>query len=256
MSRRSSGRFLRVSPFRKLVTDLMHFSSKVPSVCMDRRMNLSRILVARQRCSPRPSWSAIFIKAYGIVAARTPELRRVYMPFPVAYLYEHPYSVVTMNIERQWRDENVVFQAQIRSPEKRSLRKLDDLVRYYKDEPVENVKCYRRIMRMASVPWPFRRLSWWVGLNLYPRLRVHNFGTFGITTTAAQGAGIQRIIPILTGTLHYSMFDDAGNLEMRFSFDHRVLDGATAATALKDLETVLHTEILDELNGLRIANAA
>jgi hypothetical protein len=253
---RTKGRCLPVSPFRKLVTDLMHFSAKVPSVGIDRKMNLSRVQAARQSCWPRPSWTAIFIKAFGIVAEGIPALRRIYMPFPWAYLYEHGRSVASFNIERQWRDESVVFQAQIRSPESRTLEEIDSLVRYFKDEPIENVKSFRRIMSMAKVPWPFRRLAWWTALNLYPRLRVHNFGTFGITTVAAHGAGVLRLTPILTATLHYSLFDDEGNLDMRLSFDHRVLDGAVAARSLQDLEEVLHQEILDELLEMRMAKAA
>jgi hypothetical protein len=34
------------------------------------------------------------------------------------------------------------------------------------------------------------------------------------------------------------------------TFDHRVLDGLTAAAALADLEGVLHGELLRELNAL------
>jgi hypothetical protein len=46
--------------------------------------------------------------------------------------------------------------------------------------------------------------------------------------------------------LHYGMIDPAGGLDMRLSFDHRVLDGVTAAKALADLEGVLLDEILQE----------
>ena len=38
---------------------------------------------------PRPSWCAIFTKAYAVVAARYPELRRAYLKFPFPRLYEH-----------------------------------------------------------------------------------------------------------------------------------------------------------------------
>ena len=186
----------------------------------------------RQQCLPRPCWTAIFTKAFALVAERMPELRQTYMAFPFAHLYEHPHSVATLNIERQWGNETVVFQAQVRRPEGRTMHDLSELIRYYKEEPVENVKCFRRIMRMTRVPWPFRRLSWWVALNLTSRLRMHNFGTFGLSTTASQGAGIMKLTPILTATLHYSLFDDDNRLQMRLSFDHRVLDGATAATSL------------------------
>jgi hypothetical protein len=250
------GRNFSISPFRQLVTDLMHFSAKVPSVCMDREMNLDRICAARQNCHPRPCWTAIFTKAFGLAAARIPDLRRSYLEFPWPHLYEHPTSVATINLERHWADEHVVFHAQINAPENRPLRELDDLVRYYKEEPVDHVKCFRRIMRMTKVPWPFRRPLFWSALNVFARRRVHNFGTFGISSTSAHGAGIMKLVPLLTSTLHYSLFDEDNSLQMRMSFDHRVLDGSTAAQSLKMLEEVLNNEVLNELISLRFARAA
>ena len=55
---------------------------KVPSIPMQRRMQLDDLVAAR-RSWPRPaSWCAIFLKAYAIVSADRAELRRTYMPFP------------------------------------------------------------------------------------------------------------------------------------------------------------------------------
>jgi hypothetical protein len=253
---KTPGRNIALSPFRRLVTDLMHFSSKVPSVTVERRMNLARLLRARAICVPRPSWSAIFAKAYGLVAAERPELRRSYMTFPWPHLYEHPGNVVTFNIERHYGDERLVIYVHIRCPERRTLSQLDTLLRHYKEEPLENLDTFRRANILGRLPFPLRRLVWWVSLNVLARQRVHNYGTFGITSVAAQGAGIVRIIPLLTSTLHYGLFDDAGSLDMRLSFDHRVLDGAAAAEALTQMEQALQTTILDELLSLRIAAAA
>ena len=83
------GRNVPISAHRRLVIDLMHFSRKVPCVCVDRRINIAPLVAARARLSPRPAWTAIFMKAFGIVAARTPELRRAYMTFPWGRIYEH-----------------------------------------------------------------------------------------------------------------------------------------------------------------------
>jgi pyruvate/2-oxoglutarate dehydrogenase complex dihydrolipoamide acyltransferase (E2) component len=46
------------------------------------------------------------------------------------------------------------------------------------------------------------------------------------------------------------MFDASGTLPMWMSFDHRVLDGATAARALAKMEEVLLDVIIKEINEL------
>ena len=111
---------------------------------------------------------------------------------------------------------------------------------------MENIPSYRRAVRLSRVPWPFRRLLWWAALNVFGSVRCRYFGTFGITSLGSQGAGITHLVPLLTSQLHYGMFDPAGGLEMRLSFDHRVLDGATAARGLADLEGVLLGEMVRE----------
>ena len=101
-------------------------------------------------------------------------------------------------------------------------------------------------VRLSRVPWPFRRLLWWAALNVLGPVRCQNFGTFGITSLGALGAGITHLVPLLTSQIHYGLFDEAGGVEMRLSFDHRVLDGATAAGALAEMEGVLLGEITQE----------
>ena len=92
-------------------------------------------------------------------------------------------------------------------------------------------------------------MLWWGALNVFGPTRCHHFGTFSITSVGAQGSGILHLPTLLTSTVHYGMLDPASGLEMRLSFDHRVLDGALAARALEDLEAVLLGEILHECMG-------
>src|SRR5262245_41738496 len=115
------GRNLALSPFRKLVVELMHHCQKVPAVTVERPMNLADLIAARDASETRPSWVAIFLKAMSIVTARRPEFRQAFMSFPWPRLYEHPVNVANFTIERRFQDEDVVFFAQIRSPELRSL---------------------------------------------------------------------------------------------------------------------------------------
>jgi hypothetical protein len=244
------GKIIAISPFRRLVIDLMTLSQKVPTVTVDRRMNLSRLVLARQACSPRPTWSALFTKAYAMLGTNEPLLRRCYLSFPWPRFYENPKTIATLNIGRRVNDENIVLHAHIRSPENRTLGDIDSKIRYFMDTPVDQIDSYCRVNRVSFLPGPLRRLLMWATLNLLGRRRCHNFGTFGITSVAGQGAGILNLVPLLTTTLHYGLFDEKGCLDVRLAFDHRVLDGAQAAEALLHLEGTLLGAILDEVRAL------
>jgi hypothetical protein len=245
-----------VSGFRRLVVDLMHFGSTVPSVTAERNMRLAPLVAARLACQPPPTWSTLFIKAFAIVAKQTPLLRTSYLKFPWPRFYEHSKSVATVNIDRQKDTERIVLWANIKRPENHSLKELDDIIRHHKKEPLETLKPYQRAVTLSSFPWPLRRWIWWLGLNMMGAIRCHNFGTFGISSVGAQGAGLTHMVPLLTAQLHYGIFDESGRLAMRLSFDHRVIDGAAAAQALADMEDVLLNEILQECRGTNFLRLA
>jgi len=240
------GRYIAVSRFRRLVIDLMHFSAKVPGVTLERRMDLARLVAARQACTSSPSWSAIFTKAFAVVAARNPVLRTAYLSFPWSRFYEHFTSIATINIDRELPSERIIVYAHIDSPESCGLPQIDAIIHDHKQRPVEDIPSFRSALRMSRIPWPFRRLVFWAGLNVLGSMRCRFFGTFGITSVGSQGAGITHLLPLLTCQLHYGIFDATGGLAMRVSFDHRVMDGATAARVLAELEEVLLGQILAE----------
>jgi hypothetical protein len=110
--------------------------------------------------------------------------------------------------------------------------------------------------RLAWLPRPLRRLLWWAALNLSGRRRVRLLGTFGVSTVAGLGAGTLFLPSPLTTTLNYGPVAEDGSVEVRLLFDHRVLDGATMARALADMERVLNCEILAELRYFRALDAA
>jgi hypothetical protein len=247
--KKAVGHWVPLSPFRRLVVDLMHFNRQVPTATADRRMDLSPLRAARQASASRPSWTVLFTKAFGLLSRDYPELRRSYLKFPWPHLYEHPHAVVALNVERRLPTEDVVLFCLIRGPENRSLAELDALVRRHKGEPVETLRSYQRAASVSRIPWPLRRWFWWAALNVFGRRRCHNFGTFGVTSVASRGAGVLQLSPLLTSMLHYGLFDEQGRIEVRVSWDHRVLDGATVARILADMEFILNREIVRELTA-------
>ncbi len=76
------GLALPLSRPRRLICDLLHFAAGVPTVPVQRRMNLAPVVSARQSARVRPQWTAIFTKAFALVAAEFPELRRGVLQVP------------------------------------------------------------------------------------------------------------------------------------------------------------------------------
>jgi hypothetical protein len=250
------GRSLPLSLSRRLICDIVHFAHQVPSVPVERHMNLAALAAARQRAEPRPSWCAIFTKAYAFVAAARPELRRAYLSFPTPHLYEHPISVASVAIERRLGDEDAVFFAHLKHPEQWGLRDLDAELRRLKEEPIERISSFRRALQISRLPQPLRHLVWWLGLNCWGRKRAHYLGTFGVSVYSGLGAQSLHPLSPLTTTLNYGVIAADGCVEVRLIYDHRVLDGATVARALQDLERVLTHEIVNELGYFQAVDAA
>jgi hypothetical protein len=244
-------RTVSYSPARRLVGDVMHFSKKMPLVMLERRMQLGEVMHARAAVGDRPSWFSIFAKAYATVAARRPELRRSYMSLPWPRLFEHARNVGMVPIERRLGDEDVVLYVPLAEPEKQSIAEINACIRQHKNEPLENISFFRTQIWTSHLPQPIRRLMWWLGFNLWGRVRAYFYGTFGITSVGAFGVDALTILSPLTTTLTYGAFDAAGNVSVRLCFDHRVMDGAIPARGLAELEHVLNGEILTELRSMR-----
>ena len=247
VDRSIQGRWIGLSVQRRFVCDLLHFARKVPSIPSQRRMHLADVVEARRSQPSHVSWCAIFIKAYAIVSASRPELRRCYLPVPWPHLYEHPINVASFSLERTYNGEDAVFFAHVPRPELLSLRDLDALVRHHKTAPIDTIPSFQRSLLLSRLPFPLRRLAWWFGLYSDGACRAHFFGTFGISVAASMGAAALHVLSPLTTTLNYSTFEPDGTIDVRLTYDHRVMDGAPLARALAALEEVLHGPIRDEL---------
>jgi hypothetical protein len=232
---------------RRFLGDLLHFAKQIPSIPVQRRINVYRLLDARAYADPRPNWCAIFTKAYAFVSQAWPQLRRCYLSFPTPHLYQHPSSVASIAIERPFGDDEAVFFAHLADVETRTLADIDDKLRQYKTAPVESISTFRRALRVTQLPWPLRGLLWWSALNVSGRQRARIVGTFGVSVYGGLGAASLHPLSVLTTTLNYGVIEPNGDVDVRLVYDHRVLDGATVARALADLESVLNHEILAEL---------
>lgn len=249
------GHYLRLSPPRRMVNDFLYAGRQQTLTVIERRMELGAVVAARAAASPRPSWCALFTKALAAVSARRPELRRAYVPLPWPRLFEYHENCAGVVIERDLAGESALFLARLRAPETLSIADLDARIRQFKTKPIAQLSGFRGALRLASLPVLARRLFWWLTMNALPALRGQLLGTFGVSVTAGKGAAGLYLVAPWTITLHYDVFDAAGALEVRFTFDHRAIDGAALAAALADLEAELRGPLCAELHALRQAAA-
>jgi hypothetical protein len=244
------GRCLPVSLPRRFISDLAYFGLQTPLCTAERTMQLAPLVAARARVQPRPGWCAIFLRAYALVAAGSPPLRWAYIPLPWPRFYEHPYSIASVAVERDYGDEKAVFFAHIRAPETQTLAAIDEHLRRYKEAPIEDIALFRRVLYTSRLPLLLRRLLWTYGISVSGHRRSRFLGTFGISVTSSLGASTQQLLTPISTALNYDILQPDGSLAVRLTYDHRVLDGGSAARALAELEDVLKGTILDEVRDL------
>jgi len=251
MSRQRKGTQLALSPARKLLIEMLHHARRLPSVPVARTIQIADVAHARQHARPSPSWTAVFLRAYGLVCQEFAELRRAYLPWPYPHLYEHPQSIGAVAIERQLEGGSVLLAAKIRGPEDMPLEAIDGYLCRFKTTPVERVGSFRQLLRIGRLPWLLRRFIFWHSLYLSGYKRAKRFGTFMVSSYGSLGAEQLHPLCPLTTLLTFGPIHPTGDVVVKVIYDHRVVDGRRIASCLSQLEQVLQTSIVKELHNLR-----
>jgi hypothetical protein len=213
-------------------------------------MNVRPLQILRSELGEKISWCTLFTKAYAVVAAEFAQLRRAYLAFPWARLYEHPENIASVAVERLYHGENEVFFAHLYDPEKQSLRDLDSQLRRFKADPIASIPDFKSSLRICRLPRLLRRLAWWYITRARGYRKAEWLGTFGVSVYSALGAESLHPLTPLTTVLNYGVIQDNGDVMVRVIYDHRVMDGGTVARALARLEQVLHEDMVTELRNL------
>ncbi len=215
----------------------MWAASGVARADIIRPVALRQLIAVRSQFRKPPSWTAIFAKAFAIVAVEIPELRRAYIKYPWPYLYEYAESTVNIASEREIMGDIGLLPIRFRQPEAFPLEVLSQMIHQAADTPIEQTRFYRTVIRTARLPLFIRRLVWTFTLNV-PKARRYAFGTYAVSRSP---------VPCL---LSYGPMDTDGNVDVRLNIDHRILDGGLAARVVSRLEEVLNSSILEELREL------
>jgi hypothetical protein len=243
------GKRIRLSAPRRLITDVMRLAAAVPSVPVERLMDLSAVIAARRGLSDRPPWVGIFAKAMALTARDLPELRRTFMKWPWPHLYEYEDSVATITIDREYEGEPCVAVRIIKEVATLPLPVIAGMIHESKASPMEQLKEFKRAIMIARLPGIIRRPAMWLAYNM-PRQRANYFGTFSVTAVSFLGADALHLPTPTTSLLTFGVFGADGRVPVRITMDHRVFDGMEIAKIMARLEGVLNGPILQELRSM------
>ncbi len=233
-----SGRSVPLTPARVFIADLSEAARRMPQGVIGRRIDISAVVAARKQAAKPVPLTAFFIKAWAEAARDLPELRRSYVTLPWPRLFEHPFSVASLMVEREVDGQKALFPARIKAPAERSLAEVAEDIVLAASAPVRDLPRNREILLVSRLPRPLRRLLWWFAFNV-PRHRQHYVGTFGVSAIGHLGAYI--LVPVSpAGTfLGYGPIAADGTVEITVGFDHRAMDGAVVARGMALLEEKL-----------------
>jgi len=243
-------RYVRLTLPRLWIRDTIYFGKKSMIAGGSTVLRVSAVMAARRNCQPLVSWNAILIKALALTSRKWPELRRSYISFPWPHLYEHPHCVATVVVEREWQGARCVFFDQIPAPESKSLREIDQRLDGMESLKIEAVGSFRRLIRITRLPLPVRRLIWLIALRGAGRLKSRYFGTFSINSLTSRHARTTQNASPVTMSFEYAPIQPGGEMPFQVFMDHRVIDGVASHRLCVDLQAILNSEIVDELNAM------
>lgn len=242
------GRRIPLSPFRRLIADVMRYAIAVPGVPTERMMELSAVIAARNAVPYRPAWAGIFAKACALTALEYPELRRTYVKWPWPHLHEYADSIATITINREHNGEACVLPLLIAEPTSLPISLIAKMIDEFVQKPMTDIKAFRRAIAFGKLPGVLRRPMMWAGFNM-PRWRANYFGTFSVTSVSFKGAELLYVPTLTTSLLTFGVFGPDGRTPVRMVIDHRVMDGMEFAAILARLEAIMNGPILQELQS-------
>lgn len=245
-------RRLPIPPERRFIADLSWASLRVPRCLMQAGIAIPRALAARAAlAAPRPAWPVLFAKAYALTAMDRPALRRGHASLPWPQLIELDHAPGCVVVERTEPGEPRLIMAHFAAPHRASLRALTTATALAKTVPLSPNPWHDRYL---ALPWPLRRLVLRAMLALgWPLLK--SGGVYAVSALGGQGAAILDSVSVLPMFISFGPIGPDGGVLVHIAFDHRVMDGAEGAFALRGIEAALEGPLSDEMERMRGAGA-
>lgn len=194
--------------------------------------------------------TAILLKGIAKTLKEHPEARTLYYS-PPKRLIRYEECNATIPVEREYEGQRLVFFANIRDCDQRSLKDLAHELERLRTARIEEVPEFGRWIFMAKLPRLVRRLAY-LPMQHIPAVRANGYGTFGMTNIGA--SGVDDFMPLAASTVTFGVgalkerpIAEHGEvvarktLALTLMFDHRAIDGYPAARFFQGVTKRLET---------------
>ena len=234
--------------------DVLHFHRHVPFCSHDKIFDLANLAELRSRMPVRIAWPLLFLKAFGLVGTRYPELRQSFLPQPWSHLYQHHESVAMLAIHREIQNQPWLFWGKFSKPEETPLKDMQKRLNRYREGDVQQV--FRQQLQMLKLPKFLRRLVWSWNLHWDGNGRARRAGTCFLSTLASRDVEIQATLSFQSYNLTYGPLDEWARCRVSIAYDHRLVDGYFIAAVLNEWEATLQGAIATELETIHKSTVA
>jgi len=211
--------------------------------------------------------TAVLLKAIAIAQIKHPATRTVMLPG--GQLIQLNKLQGQFTVERFVDEQPAVFFGAIKEPDQKPITDITKELQTYGSAPIEEVPQLRIESKFSKSPWLLRQLMIFVGMRV-PQVRLRFMGaTFGLSSLGKYGCRNLISPSVITSMFCVGEAEERplvvnGKIEIRpmvsivLNFDHRVLDGATAARFMQDIIELLRggleEYVRDELERLSSKN--
>ena len=192
--------------------------------------------------------TALLIKAIALAQHKHPTTRTQMLPN--GRLVQFNDIEAQFTVERFVNDQPGLFFGSIKKPDERPLIEITEELRIYGTEPIETVPQLAIEHKFSQYPHWLRQLIIYFGTRI-PAMRLRYMGaTFGLSSLGKYGARNLISPSVITSMFCIGevekrpiVIDDQIEIRPQLSivlnFDHRVIDGASAARFMADVITLL-----------------
>jgi len=200
--------------------------------------------------------TAFLIKAIAIAQNKHPKTRTQMLP--IGGLVQFNKVRAQFTVERFIDDEPALFFGDIEDPDTKEIKTISAELHAYGTEPIEKLPQLEIQNRFSRFPRIFRHLIIYFGIRI-PAMRLRYMGaTFGFSSLGKYGCRNIISPSVITSMFCVGEVEDrpvakSGKVEVSpqlslvLNFDHRVMDGATAARFMKDIIELLQGGLEEHL---------